>query len=68
MIGWGVSCPQQTFRFPVSPCSFFFQTANRQPLTANICIEGRDVITIASFLGAIAPRTARGAVPTWPPG
>ena len=47
---------------PVSLCSFFFQTANRQPL---IPFLGRDVITIASSLGATAPRTARGAVPTW---
>ena len=63
MTGWGVSCPQQTFRFPVSPCSFFFQTANRQPLTANICLEGRDVITIASFLGATAPEDSAWCCP-----
>ena len=30
----GSLCPQQTFRFPVSPCSFFFQTANRFHLAA----------------------------------
>jgi len=65
MTGWGVSCPQQTFRFPVSPCSFFFQTANRQPLTANICLVVGTWSPSRPPLAPVPPRTARGAVPTW---